>query len=139
MSMIKKVLAAVCLLSAMTACSKDEEDKLMGKWQLKEVVTAEGDIQKVDTVWYNFQTSIFMYQIYDSSREDYKYRKCYGYNKVEEEKQLWIQLISDPHPVEEFLKYTDWSSAQRTFVIEKLTGKELVLSDNHTQYVFRKF
>lgn len=137
---MKRVIAAmVCSLLLMTSCSKDAEDKLLGKWQLKEVIDPNGDMQKVDTVWYNFQTSVFMYQIYDPSREDYDYRKSYGYNRVEEENRLWIQLIGDPQPVEEFLKYTDWPSYQRTFIIEKLTGKELVLSSDNKQYIFRKF
>lgn len=120
------------------SCSNDTEDKLMGKWQLREVVSSEGEVQKVDTVWYNFQNSIFMYQIYDEALESH-YRKSYGYNRMENDRELWIQLISDPNPVHEFLKLTDWKENPCTFTIDKLTRKELIMSGNGRQYVFRKF
>lgn len=137
--MAKNIAVVICLLLLLASCSKDTEDKLMGKWQLKEVVDPQGDIQRVDTVWYNFQTSIFMYLIYEPSSGEYAYRRSYGYNRVEEDNRLWIQLISDPQPVNEFLEYTDWSSAQQTFIIEKLSRKDLILSSDNKQYIFRKF
>lgn len=137
--MTKNIAVVICLLLLLASCSKDSEDKLMGKWQLKEVVDPQGEIQRVDTVWYNFQTSIFMYQINEPSSGEYVYRISYGYNRVEEDNRLWIQLISDPQPINDFLEYTDWSSAQRTFIIEKLSGKDLILSSDNKQYIFRKF
>ena len=134
---MKQMLILICSLFLMSSCSKDTEDKLMGKWQLREVVFSDGEVQKVDTVWYNFQTSHFMYQIYDGSTN--VYRRSYGYNRVEEENRLWLQLISDPRPVKEFLEYTDWTSNPRIFTIDKLTRRELILSGDGKQYMFHKF
>lgn len=128
-------LIGLCLLLSV-GCSRETEEQLMGKWQLREVVTASG-VQQVDTVWYNFQTSLFQLQVYRPATDSMQY--CYGYNTLSGESELALELISDPKPVELFLPYTDWSSRQRSFHIDKLSGRELILSDNGKTYRFHKF
>ena len=54
------MIAAVTIL--MAACSNDTEHKLEGKWQLQQV-EANGDVIQADTVFYNFQNILFMYQL----------------------------------------------------------------------------
>ena len=53
--MMKNLIAITCFVVALVSCNKVEH-KLEGKWQLK-TVEANGVVQTVDTVWYNFQTS----------------------------------------------------------------------------------
>lgn len=126
---------SLCLATVLTACSKDTEDKLEGKWQLREV-TAGGITEKVDTVFYNFQTSVFMLQVYDKASD--KYSHIYGMNTLQDN-NISIQWVSHADSILVFLPLTDWESSQRTFSIEKVTGSRLILSDDGKQYTFRKF
>lgn len=128
-------LAAAFMFSS---CNKDEDDKLEGKWQLRQVET-EGQIVKVDTVFYNFQTSLFMFQIARPSSNGMRHR--YGFKDLEGENTLVLELDeSDPNnPLSNFLPHTDWDSAKEVFTIEKLTGSQLILNRNNKRYIFRKF
>ena len=102
------VLAAACLWGC-AACSDDVADRLKGKWQLQ-TVEADGAAQRVDTVWYNFQSeSLFMYQA------NYTLR------------------------VEQFLPFTDWSSGGRTFRVVHVDSRRLQLESNGRRYSFLKF
>lgn len=135
---MKKWIAAVCLLISMLACSKDTQDKLYGKWQLREVVEAGGTSHRVDTVWYNFQTSLFMYQMAVVSDTSTVYRQAYGFNTLEGADNLLLELV-DPAPISAFLPYTDWPAARRSFTIDKVDRKELILSTDNKRYIFHKF
>lgn len=135
---MKKWIAAVCLLIGGLACSEDTQDKLYGKWQLREVIEAGGTSHPVDTVWYNFQTSVFMYQVAVVSDTSTVYHLAYGYNTVEGDSTVLLELV-DPVPISEFLPYTDWPGARRSFTINKVDGKELILSADDKCYIFRKF
>ncbi len=116
----------------LASCSKDDDDKLEGKWQLRQVEES-GQVTPVDTVFYNFQNSLFMYQIYEPATDGMKHR--YGYKTIEAEKQLLLELEKDDN----FLPSTDWDSIKETFTIERLKGKELILLRNDKRYIFRKF
>jgi hypothetical protein len=122
---------SICL-AGLIACSKDIDDKLDGKWQMQQVET-DGHVQQVDTIFYNFQTSLFQYQLYDSSTDTYPVR--YGFKTVKGDNELLLQLETSS----DFLKQTDWASRERTFTIEKVTGKELILAGEGKRYTFRKF
>ena len=81
------VLAVACLWGC-AACSDDVADRLKGKWQLQ-TVEADGAAQRVDTVWYNFQSeSLFMYQIYQPATGRYVY--TYGYKTQPDDRTLLI-------------------------------------------------
>lgn len=123
------------LLLTVVSCSKDEETELDGKWQLQEI-EQNGEVQYTDTVFYNFQNSLFMYQTYSPSED--VYRKSYGF-KAQDGNQLALELLSSPQSVAEFLPFTDWTSAKRTFTIDKHERKKLILSSEGRTYTFRKF
>lgn len=127
------IIAAVAIL--MAACNNDTEHKLEGKWQLQQV-EANGDVIQADTVFYNFQNILFMYQIYQPDSNSVLYR--YGYNTVNENK-LTLELEHNPNTLDKFLPYTDWNSKTRVFTIEKLSGKQLILDSEGKRYIFRKF
>ena len=127
------IIAAVVIL--MAACNNDTEHKLEGKWQLQQV-EANGEVIQADTVFYNFQNILFMYQIYQPDSNSVLYR--YGYNTVNENK-LTLELEHNPNTLDKFLPYTDWNSKTRVFTIEKLSGKQLILDSEGKRYIFRKF
>ncbi|WP_233576962.1 lipocalin-like domain-containing protein [Parabacteroides sp. TM07-1AC] len=127
------IIAAVAIL--MAACNNDTEHKLEGKWQLQQV-EANGEVIQADTVFYNFQNILFMYQIYQPDSNSVLYR--YGYNTVNENK-LTLELEHNPNTLDKFLPYTDWNSKTRVFTIEKLSGKQLILDSEGKRYIFRKF
>lgn len=133
--MIKKLMAIAFLAGAMISCDKVEH-KLEGKWQLKSV-EENGATHSVDTVWYNFQTSLFQYQLYDAATGGY--RGNYGYKTLKDDNTLELELITYGTPVEKFLPYTDWSSAKRLFNIEKSSTTQLILSSEGKRYIFKKF
>ncbi|MDR0750312.1 MAG: lipocalin-like domain-containing protein [Tannerellaceae bacterium] len=122
----------ICL-AGLAACSKDMDDKLEGKWQMQQT-EANGNVQKTDTVFYNFQTSLFQYQLYDARTDTYPGR--YGFKTIKGDNELFLQLETG----DDFLKQTDWTSKERTFTIEKVTGRELILTgEDGKRYTFRKF
>lgn len=128
------LIAAATIILA--ACNDDIEHKLEGKWQLQQV-EANGELIQADTVFYNFQNILFMYQVYipDSN----KYVLQHGYSTLKEDNQLTLELSNDPRPKEKFLPYTDWKSYIRTFTIEESNRKHLILNSEGKRYTFRKF
>lgn len=123
-------------LIGLPACEDNVESQLEGKWQLRSV-ERDGQIELVDTVWYNFQTSLFEYQIYIPAIDSM--RNMYGYKTLKGENQLELELISHFITVSDFLPLTDWHDRQRTFQIEESTRKRLVLSSEGKTYRFEKY
>lgn len=135
---MKKIVFVIVCCFAFFSCKRDKKDDLEGKWQLKEVVDlSSGTTNTVDTVWYNIQNTVFMYQLYDESNGTGLYRQCHGF-KTWEDKQTVLFELADPDP-EVFITYTDWVSTSRSFVVEKASGSQLILSSEGKRYLFKKF
>lgn len=132
--MVRNIVVIACIV-LFAGCSKDTESKLFGKWQLQQT-EANGIVEKTDTVYFNFEHSLFMYQIYTPATDSF--RQQYGYN-TENENNLLLELEDSPRPIQDFLPYTDWKSGKRTYTIEKLDGKHLILASEGKTYTFRKF
>lgn len=124
------------LLALAVACHDDTEHRLEGKWQLQRMEYG-GEVVQADTVFYNFQNRLFMYQIYQPSKDTVIYR--HGFNTLENDTQLTIELTTNPYGLGSFMPYTDWQSKIRVFTIETLNGKQLILDGDGKKYVFRKF
>lgn len=133
--MMKSLIAIACLSIALLSCNKVEHN-LEGKWQLK-TVEAGGAVQTVDTVWYNFQTSLFEYQFYVPATGNYSTN--FGYKTLDGDTKLELELIIEGDPATSFLRFTDWTSPKRTFTIDKSTATRLVLSGDGKTYTFHKF
>ena len=118
------------------SCNSDIGDRLEGKWQLQQVET-NGVSEKADTVFYNFQTSLFMYQIYRPHTDAFS--SCYGFKMMETKNQLLLELTNYAVALQKFLPLTDWESASRRFTVEEITDKRLVLNGDGKRYTFRKF
>ena len=124
-------LLAIFLWSACDSHTTEFE----GKWQLAEIEYA-GNVTPVDTVWYNFQTSLFQYQIYDRTTD--QYLAVHGYHTYENG-ILSLDLFQSTEDEQNFLERTDWDSAQRSFSVEEISREKLILSDDGKRYIFRKF
>lgn len=133
--MIKSLIAIACFSVALVSCDKVEHN-LEGKWQLK-TVEAGGSVQTVDTVWYNFQTSLFEYQLYNPTADAYSYN--FGYKTLEGDTKLELELVIEGNPATSFLRLTDWTSPKRTFTIDKSSATRLILSGDGKIYTFHKF
>lgn len=128
------LMAAVAFVLA--ACNNDMEHKLEGKWQLQQV-EASGEVIQADTVFYNFQNVLFMYQVYIAHADSFVNQ--HGFNTIKDENQLTIELGNEPRPAGNYLKNTDWKETVRTFTIEESNRKHLILSSEGKRYTFRKF
>lgn len=141
--MMRKWVAITCFVVALVSCNKVEH-KLEGKWQLK-TVEANGVVQTVDTVWYNFQTSLFEYQLYDASTGIHYYN--YGYKTMDGDTKVDLELVNywdektlpELMPLKDFLLLTDWDSSKQAFTIERSSAGDLVLSREGKTYTFKKF
>lgn len=128
------IIAAVAILLA--ACNNDTEHKLEGKWQLQQV-EANGEVIQADTVFYNFQNILFMYQVYVPATDTYL--EQHGFNTLDGDDQVTMEFADMPRPANDFLRFTDWKSKTRAFTIEKVSGKQLILNSEGKRYIFRKF
>ena len=133
--LIKTITLCGGLLS-LIACGDSLERHLEGKWQLKSV-EQHGAVETVDTVWYNFQSSLFEYQVYVPTVDSV--RNMYGYKTLTDDQHLELELVSHFITIKDFLPLTDWSSSKRTFLIEESSGKRLVLSSEGKTYRFEKY
>ena len=122
-------------LLSLIACGDSLERQLEGKWQLK-TVEQNGQIETVDTVWYNFQNSLFEYQVYVPAIDSV--RNMYGYKTLVDDQHLELELVSYFITIKDFLPLTDWSSPKRTFQIEESSGSRLTLSSEGKTYTFKK-
>ena len=74
-----------------------------------------------------FQTSLFEYQLYDPAKD--VYRTNFGYKTLEGDTRLDLELVNyGGTPLEQFMRYTDWTSPKQTFTIEQSSVTNLVMS-----------
>ena len=132
----KRMIALCGGLLSLIACGDSLERQLEGKWQLK-TVEQNGQIETVDTVWYNFQNSLFEYQVYVPAIDSV--RNMYGYKTLVDDQHLELELVSYFITIKDFLPITDWSAPKRTFQIEESTGSLLTLSSEGKTYIFKKY
>ena len=129
---MKKYCLLFIVFAFFFSCDDATTTNLSGKWQLK-TVEKNGLEAVVDTVWYNFQSeSIFSIQIYEAQQDEYL--AIIGM-KTLKDNVLSIELGSTV-----YIEYTDWDSIYRSFTIDKVNRKELILiSEEGYTYSFIKF
>jgi hypothetical protein len=136
MKIVKKIISQLVALLLLASCTSEISDRLDGKWQLQQVEN-DGKTQEVDTIYYNFQSSLFMYQIYDASKDAFSH--CYGFKVMETKNQAMLELTNYSIAISKFLPLTDWDAPSRRFTVEEVTDKRLIMTSNNTRYTFRKF
>lgn len=133
---MKKWLYLLCLpllLSVVASCS-DDEDKLTGKWQLRQYELPDGTVQKEDSVFYNFQKGSFSAICL---LEDKTYHTFFGLYSLQDDK---IYIILRPEENIDLCKqYLQWDELGRTFQIEELSSSILQLRSEDIVSVFRKY
>lgn len=133
---MKKWLYLLCLpllLSVVVSCS-DDEDKLTGKWQLRQYELPDGTVQKEDSVFYNFQKGSFSAICL---LEDKTYHTFFGLYSLQDDK---IYIILRPEENIDLCKqYLQWDELGRTFQIEELSSSTLQLRSEDIVSVFRKY
>ena len=114
------------------ACKDLYNSDLIGKWQLK-TVEKDGEETVVDTVWYNFQSMhVFQLQIYVPQQDTVLLLDGV---RTQDDDALSTELATEAH-----LDYTDWPGRNRTFTIDRLDKKMLVLrSEEGYSYSFIRF
>ena len=137
--MKKAFFFVTCSLLFLISCDKafvsisGKEADLQGKWQM----------DNADTVYYNFQNSLFQYQIYLTKD---KISQVYGYYTLYGDTALDLRLLREYASIP--LDYLGWdtlysSTGQDTifqvFKIDKFTKKELILHSNSGKKSFHKF
>ena len=117
----------------MASCS-DDEDKLTGKWQLRQYELPDGTVQKEDSVFYNFQKGSFSAICL---LEDKTYHTFFGLYSLQDDK---IYIILRPEENIDLCKqYLQWDELGRTFQIEELSSSTLQLRSEDIISVFRKY
>jgi len=110
-----------------------KEADLQGKWQM----------DNADTVYYNFQNSLFLYQIY-LQKDDIS--AVQGYYTLYGDTALDLRLLREYSSIS--LNYLGWDTLRsvagqdtifKRFTIEKFTSKQLILSSNDGKLSFHKF
>lgn len=129
-----RLLMVLFTVGLLFSCKQDIETELDGKWLLREVVTVDGSVQKVDTVWYNFQNTLFMYQLYDAASDSHSH--FYGFKNKGDEKHFQLEMKPYVYTVNDFLEQSDWESGTREFTIDTKTYKRLILHSEGKEYRF---
>ena len=114
------------------SCNDIPNSDLVGKWQLK-TVEKNGVETSVDTVWYNFQSeSVFSVQVYVPQRDT-----VLVLLGMRTQKENVVSVILES---ESYIDYSDWNSINRSFTIDKMNRKKMLLiSEEGYKYSFIKF
>lgn len=134
---MKKWFYFLCLslLSlSITSCSDDDEDNLTNKWQLRQYEYADGTVQQVDSVFYNFAKGSFSAICL---LPDKSYQTFFGNYSLQDDK-ISIILLPEYEGVL-YDKYMGWTDYQRTFYVDELTSSTLRLRYEDVISVFRKY
>lgn len=129
------------------SCSDEPEHRASGQWQLK-TMEKNGIVSKVDTAFFSFQrASVFAFTVL---KNEHEIQLSYGYMEVPAENQFKLSLDTAKNEDGYYKNMTDttylrlygWTledNFQQVFTVEKITGKELVLSGNGITYSFNKY
>ena len=142
--MKKTLFFMICSLVFIVSCDKlfvhvsGKEAELQGKWQM----------DNADTVFFNFQNSLFLYQIYlktDYMTDVYGYYSLYT-DSLDAKLCLDIKLLRQYASLS--LDHLGWDTLRsetgqdtifKAFKVEQLTSKKLILESNNEKISFHKF
>ena len=137
--MKKTVFFVIFSILFMVSCDKlfvgvsGKEVDLQGKWQM----------DNADSVYYNFQNSIFQYQIYITENN---LSDVFGYYTLFEDNVLELRLLREYASIQ--LDHLGWDTLYsvtgqdtifKKFTINKFTKKQLILQSDKEKISFHKF
>ena len=137
--MKKAIFFVTCTVLFLISCDKlfvnisGKEADLQGKWQQ----------DNADTVFYNFQNSLFGYQIYLNK---VTIKHVFGYYNLFGDTAIELRLLRkyadfslDPLGWDTLYSATGRDTIFKSFKIEELTSKKLVLRSDNGKTSFHKF
>lgn len=123
-----KLSLACLLLLFLSACSKGFDDRLRGKWQLREYIQGTESSQ-FNQVFYNFSRQVLLIQAPGAS----------AYGQFFQEGDSLILELPDHDQVPEAFMQFGWESTVERVAIRKLSRSKLELSRGDQYWVLRKF
>ncbi|MGL5787331.1 MAG: lipocalin-like domain-containing protein [Bacteroidales bacterium] len=121
--------AFVCLLLlCISGCSNGFDDRLRGKWQLREYIHGS-ESKDFDQVFYNFSRQVLLIQS--------KGTETYG-QFFQEGDSLILELPDHDQVPEAFIQF-GWDSTVERVAIRKLSRSKLELSRGDQYWILRKF
>jgi len=78
-----------------------------------------------------------MYQIYHPAED--KFLHLYGFKTQPESNIIHLELFDWAISKDDFLPFTDWKKPERTFTVDKINRKTLVLKGDDKTYFFDRF
>jgi len=108
---------------------------LTGKWQLRQYIYEDGEVQKVDSVFFNFQKGSFLAICVP---EEGVYAQFHG-NYSMKGNELNISFLPDHAVGEIYEHFFGWPHATRTYNMEELSSSSMRLNHKDTISVFRKY
>ena len=85
------LLLLMCAVLGLASCMNDGGSDWVGKWQLREYQYPDGEVQKVDSIFYGFQKGSFLAYCMNESGN---YESFYGYYKLKDD-EISITLWPD--------------------------------------------
>ena len=132
------ILGALLIIPGLTSCEKDTDDRLRGRWQFRYCEYPNGGTYAYDSAFYNFDSRVFKLQrILPGQKVAHHFANYVATDDslhITDLKQYsYYQIGIDTPPYE-------WIAEKRkSYAIEKLTRKELILTSHDTVYHFRLF
>ncbi len=127
---------SIIILLLLISCSKDEEAKLEGRWQVTAIESPRHNIQ-TDSLFWSFDSGVCEIQTLQASSPHYA-EQIYA-NYLLEDNLVRISIPNNYLYLATQNRYLDWNTSERKFEIRELTAKSLKLSVNDTIYSFRKY
>lgn len=123
------IFAFFCLLLLfLSGCSKGFDDRLRGKWQLREYIQGT-ESTELNQVFYNFSRQVLLIQN--------KGTETFG--QFFQEGDSLILELPDHDQVPEAFMHFGWESTEERVAIRKLSRSKLELSRGDQYWVLRKF
>jgi hypothetical protein len=127
------------LIFVLYACSNEIDSRINGQWQLN-TIEENGVTSRVDTVFYCFQEgALFVYTVLIPKAYKEYFYYC-GYANYPSENTVEISMPEDDGgPIDfQFITKSNWEERQKTFTVETIDSKRMVLSEGGKRYSFRK-
>jgi len=135
---------STCILF-LCSCSDDIDSKINGQWQLK-TVEENGVVEAVDTVFYSFQKGyVFAFTILSHNNTE-KAEISMGYLDFPSDKEVTITMDTSTDEngyfrniQGDFLEVAGWDDYIQTFNVDRINGKNMILSRGQKTYTFKKY
>ncbi len=112
------------------SCSEDYNTRLRGQWQLRNIITSEGEVSQANPVYYSFDSHVFQIKSNGTAYAEFR----------QEGDSLYI-LFEDSTQIKSLQanRFWGWRSTKRSFRVTELNFMRLRLKDAQGEMVFRRY